>query len=142
MRAQIYYNRPVPVEIFTFYQFWTPNTTIETIIKELFIYDWYPHISFDLYFNVCAPQSCQYSYTVQYNRAYILATLIGLFGGLTKGLRLFILCMAWIVNTLVDQRKRKKIEVVPVIQKRVVAPIDSNMNVRQISIIPITSLVS
>jgi hypothetical protein len=100
--------KPVPFTVLTDSSYWLPNTTVETILKQLFVYKWNQKVSFDLYYDGCAPQSCHYTYTMQYNRAYILATLLALFGGLTKGLRFVVLCIATIVFNLSDRLNKNK----------------------------------
>ncbi|CAF3789909.1 unnamed protein product [Rotaria socialis] len=67
------------------------QTSIETLINELFIEEWSTVISFSSYYQQCAPMSCTYMYVQHNNVLYILTTLLGLYGGLTVALRLCVL---------------------------------------------------
>lgn len=84
MQASFYREKPIRIESLTYSSLFSPNTTIETILSQLFVSKWLEKTSFDLYFNECAPQSCQYSYSKQYNPLYTVTMLMALFGGLTK----------------------------------------------------------
>ncbi|CAF2751635.1 unnamed protein product [Rotaria sp. Silwood2] len=72
----------------------SPRTTIETILNDLFIEQWNTMSSFEDYFVKCAPFACTYSSTQQNNFLYILTKLLGLYGGLTVFLRI---CVPFIV---------------------------------------------
>ena len=114
MRTAIYYSKPVPVNLLTYSSLMKPNTTIETILSQLFVSQWFHHFSFDRYFNECAPQSCQYSYSTKYNRIYVITILVTLFGGLIKGLYFIVSFMALLMFKLYDYLKKKKNNVVAV----------------------------
>ncbi|CAF3857722.1 unnamed protein product [Rotaria sp. Silwood1] len=45
---------------------------------------------YNSYFQICAPSQCQYRYVEQHNFIYIFTTLLGLYGGLTAGLHIFV----------------------------------------------------
>jgi hypothetical protein len=62
------------------------NSTIEAIVDELMVEDWNFNVSFDRYYNHCAPASCTHSKIEQRRFLYVLFTLIGLLGGLCTGL--------------------------------------------------------
>jgi hypothetical protein len=62
------------------------NSTVEAIVSELMIEDWNFNVSYDKYYNQCAPASCTYSKTVQRRFLFLLTTLIGLLGGLCAAL--------------------------------------------------------
>jgi hypothetical protein len=62
------------------------NSTIEAIVDELMVEDWNFNVSFDRYYNHCAPASCTYSKKEQRRFLYVLFTLISLLGGLCTGL--------------------------------------------------------
>ncbi|UJR08382.1 hypothetical protein I4U23_012653 [Adineta vaga] len=68
----------------------TPETTIETLINELFLKDWIFDTSFVQYFNLCQPSYCEYTAEQNHNVLYIIVTIIGLYGGLTVVLGTFI----------------------------------------------------
>ncbi|CAF3770758.1 unnamed protein product [Adineta steineri] len=137
MQAAIYYTKPIPVKtLSSSSSFWPPNTTIETMLEQLFVTNWFYETSFEQYFNECAPQLCQYSYTMQFYRIYILTTLFALFGGLTKGLHIAISFIAFIILKLLNCRKKKH-TIVPDIQQLDISVVDEdnkkNNEVSQVS---------
>jgi hypothetical protein len=72
------------------------NTSIETIINDLFIEKWSTEQSFSDYFAQCAPILCTYTLVQRNNALYVLTKLLGLYGGLTAVLRLSVpLIIAW-----------------------------------------------
>ena len=107
MQTSPYHSKPVRAEILTYSPLLPPNTTIEKMLNQLFISEWFQNKSFDRYFNECAPQSCQYSYAMQYNPVYVVTKLMALFGGLTQGLRFFLYCIQLIIIKFIDRRKKK-----------------------------------
>lgn len=68
----------------------TPQTTVGTIARKLFVDDWSESFNFTAYYQACAPKTC--SYIVDGRQAFIvvLGTLVGIWGGLTKALDLCI----------------------------------------------------
>ncbi|CAF3872343.1 unnamed protein product [Adineta steineri] len=107
LRAIIYLSKPIPYNVLTSSLLSNPNTTIETLLSQLFISQWFLKPSFNLYFNECNPQSCQYSYKMQYNAIYVATTLFALFGGLTKGLHFGVFLIGLIIYKIIDYRKKK-----------------------------------
>lgn len=67
-----------------------PNTSMEAIVGELFVEEVDQRIDYEAYYAKCAPLSCRYSIVIHNNTLYIITELIGLYGGLTIGLRLVI----------------------------------------------------
>ncbi|CAF0800094.1 unnamed protein product [Adineta steineri] len=112
MQASIYYSKPQPVKVLTYSSLTMPNTTIEILLNQMFISQWFENTSFDLYFKQCAPQSCEYSYVLEYNSLYVVTTLIALFGGLTSGLHFLVKILSIIIYKVIDWR-RKKNQIVP-----------------------------
>ncbi|CAF1154090.1 unnamed protein product [Adineta steineri] len=112
MQASIYYSKPLPVKVLTYSSLTMPNTTLESLLNQTFISQWFQNTAFDRYFNQCAPQSCEYSYVLEYNSLYVVTTVIALFGGLTNGLRFLVNILAIIIYKIVDWRKKKS-QVVP-----------------------------
>ncbi|CAF1102361.1 unnamed protein product [Didymodactylos carnosus] len=52
--------------------------------------EWNSNASFSSYYKQCAPQECTYTYSGHNNVVYIVTTIIGLVGGLTKVLQVII----------------------------------------------------
>jgi len=143
MQSAIYYSKPVPVEILKYSSSMDPNTTIENILSQLFISKWFHHFSFDRYFNECAPQSCQYSYSTKFNRIYVVTTLIALFGGLTDGLHFVVSCISLLVFKLYDYLKKKKNNVVaPHSQQSNIVAIDTENNALETVSMPTPTIVT
>ena len=59
------------------------TTRIEDILNHLFIEEWTTNISYEKYYNVCAPSSCSFSSQTSIPPFQIIANLLGLYGGLT-----------------------------------------------------------
>ncbi|CAF1405920.1 unnamed protein product [Adineta ricciae] len=66
------------------------DDSIETIVKNLFIEKWNELYSYEMYFNRCEPLYCTYTISQSPTFIYILARLIGVYGGLTLILKIFI----------------------------------------------------
>ena len=64
-----------------------PNTTVETLVNELFIDNWFTLTSFSNYYTKCEPILCTYTFTKTGNAPFVVTTLTGLLGGLTIVLR-------------------------------------------------------
>ena len=65
-------------------------TPIDALIGAMFIERWTSTSSFEKYFAACAPTSCRYEYVQRNDLLYVVTTLLGLYGGLTVGLRFLI----------------------------------------------------
>ncbi|UJR06785.1 hypothetical protein I4U23_011072 [Adineta vaga] len=134
IQANIYQIKPNKANILTYSSLSPPNTTIETLLNQLFVSQWLQNTSFDHYFNECAPQSCQYSYLIQYNIIYVITMLIAVFGGLTKGLHFIVYCLELIFRKLITNRKKtNSIKPCPDIEQSV----DSIISISQADTIPI-----
>ncbi|CAF3353010.1 unnamed protein product [Rotaria sp. Silwood1] len=84
MSGNIYRTRANPLNtssiIHSRYQI---NTTVNDLVKKLFMEQWSTNISYDRYFSQCAPNICTYSYIDNANPLHVASTLLGLYGGLT-----------------------------------------------------------
>jgi hypothetical protein len=58
-----------------------PNTTMESIISQLFIEDWIPSSNFSAYYAYCAPKQCTYNVQQHHNILFILTIILGFLGG-------------------------------------------------------------
>jgi hypothetical protein len=140
IQRSAYMSQPVRAEILTYSPLLPPNTTIEKMLSQLFVSEWLQNISFDRYFNECAPQSCQYSYSMQYNLLYVVTTLVALFGGLTHGLHFILYCIQLIIIKFIDRRKKKN-QVAPNSNSLDIAVIDPDNNTIEIdSVSPATTI--
>ena len=60
---------------------------IETIAHEMFIESWISNVSYERFFNSCAPRYCIYSYHYRFDALDLLTTFLSVFGGLSVALR-------------------------------------------------------
>ncbi|CAF1199605.1 unnamed protein product [Adineta steineri] len=95
---------PSPLNISLYSRFTSiSSTTIGTLIDELFIETWHNTSNYSSYFSSCAPLTCHYSYEKRNSILYMITTYLGLFGGLTVGLKYAVwygLCLYWKVRQL------------------------------------------
>ena len=68
-----------------------PDETVVTIVSRLMIDSWPPKISYSLYYNTCAPVLCTFDENRANDPFSVVNTIIGAFGGLSLGFKLFIL---------------------------------------------------
>ncbi|CAF3592628.1 unnamed protein product [Rotaria sordida] len=66
---------------------YSPKTSIEEMLKDLFIEEWNSLTDYDQYYKQCQPSYCQYQYVEQYSVSSI-TKLTGLVSGLNLGFRL------------------------------------------------------
>ena len=59
-------------------------------MDEMFIESWERTNNYSGYFTSCAPSSCRYTYAERSNVIYILTTFLGLYGGLTVGIKVLV----------------------------------------------------
>ena len=50
------------------------NTTVRELVSKLFIEEWSTQVSYDRYFNQCAPSFCSYSYIDNAYPLYVATT--------------------------------------------------------------------
>ncbi|CAF3330574.1 unnamed protein product [Rotaria sp. Silwood2] len=79
-----------------------PNETIELIINRLMIDSWNLIISFSSYFNTCSPLTCTYEYIDRNNLFFTITTILGIFAGLSLGLKLLILIILRFIENIID----------------------------------------
>ncbi|CAF0857897.1 unnamed protein product [Adineta steineri] len=68
----------------------SPHTRIQTLLDNLMIETWNETISYEKYYEICAPEQGTYTYTSRNNPVQIITTLIGLFGGLSVALKIIV----------------------------------------------------
>jgi hypothetical protein len=106
-----YWDLPEPLNISLPSRFYpVSSVTFGTLIDELFIESWINSSNYSAYFSTCAPLTCGYSYTKRSNFLYMLTTFLGLYGGLTVGLKLIIwhvLLIYWKIDQSIIHRHRR-----------------------------------
>ncbi|CAF3887199.1 unnamed protein product [Rotaria sp. Silwood1] len=66
------------------------NTSIGTLLDEFFLEGRTYNFSYEDYFAACAPTHCNFEYITRNNILYVVTSVLGLYGGLTTGLRFII----------------------------------------------------
>lgn len=66
------------------------NDTIETFSYEMFIESWNSDVSYETFFNSCAPIYCTYLYYYRFDALELLTTFLSVFAGLSLGLRFLV----------------------------------------------------
>ncbi|CAF1508415.1 unnamed protein product [Adineta ricciae] len=63
------------------------NSTLEDILDKLMVEQWFPSITYESYYNECAPLKCTYTHKTKNSIVYIVTMIIGLIGGLITVLK-------------------------------------------------------
>ncbi|CAF1092079.1 unnamed protein product [Adineta steineri] len=61
----------------------TPNTTIESIVSQLFVEDWRTSKNFSAYYRRCAPKQCTYNIIRRFHMTYMITIMLGFYSGLS-----------------------------------------------------------
>ncbi|UJR20676.1 hypothetical protein I4U23_023797 [Adineta vaga] len=69
---------------------YSSHSLVGIIMDNLMIESWNENISYENYYDRCAPAECIYSYTARNNPLETITKLVGLFGGLSIGLRIIV----------------------------------------------------
>ena len=65
-----------------------PNTTIGTLINELFIDSWTSSSSYERDFNSCSPSECRYEHQSSQSILYVITAVLSLYSGLSAAWRI------------------------------------------------------
>jgi hypothetical protein len=82
-----------------------PNTTMESIVAQLFIENWIPSSNFSVYYAHCAPKQCTYNVQQHHHILYILAVMLGFLGGFSAVLETILL---FIVRAIRQRRLKRQ----------------------------------
>jgi hypothetical protein len=85
------------------------TTTVQEIMSNLMIEQWNHQTSYEDYFNQCQPDQCSATYVNRGNVIYIITTMTGLIGGLTKVYLFVVPLLVKIIFPLIIRLKRKRI---------------------------------
>ena len=83
------------------------TTTLLEIFSNLMIEQWNNKTVYENYFNQCQPKECTVVYVSRGNIVYIITTMTGLIGGLTKVYMFVVPLLVKLVFSLVERFKRK-----------------------------------
>ncbi len=89
----------------------SPNETVQSLLDRLLVDSWETNISYDRYYSACAPLSCTYSILDQPDIIYIVATIIGVYGGLTAILKIIISIITEIGYKIAQRRNQRIVNV-------------------------------
>jgi hypothetical protein len=60
-----------------------PNTTMQSIVEQLFIENWTTSINFEKFYEYCAPKTCTYPTRRRFDTVYMTTKMFGFYGGLS-----------------------------------------------------------
>lgn len=66
------------------------DATMRMMMNELLLENWTIHTSYDQFYNTCAPASCMYTIEQRFDWFFVIVTILGVYGGLNKTLRLVV----------------------------------------------------
>ncbi|CAF3796016.1 unnamed protein product [Rotaria sordida] len=87
------------------------NTSIGTLLDEYFLEEWTQTGSYEDYFAACAPTHCNFEYVTRNNLLYVAASVLGLYGGLTIGLRFITLNAIWLYRWMKKRIRSHRVTV-------------------------------
>lgn len=93
-----------------------PNTTMETIISQLFVENWTTSADFMAHYQQCQPKYCTYTYIERYQAVFIITSVIGLVGGLTVVFEIFVPLLMRILLRIF-RRRHDEFRHLPVIRR-------------------------
>ena len=76
------------------------NSTVGTMLDELLFEDWKQSLNYSSYFDQCQPSSCSYELIRRNTFLESITIILGLFGGLSVSLRIFIPLMTEIYSVI------------------------------------------
>ena len=77
----------------------SPSSKISELLAVMMVESWTGNISYAEYFQHCRPSSCAYTILRKHGLVYILTTVLGIFGGLSKSLFVLVpLIVRWLKN--------------------------------------------
>jgi hypothetical protein len=85
------------------------TTILQEILSNLMIEQWNTQTSYEDYFNQCQPNECLATYVHRGNIPYIITTMTGLIGGLTKVYKFVVPLLIGLIFAVINRLKRKKL---------------------------------
>ena len=81
-----------------------PDETIQSIIDHLTVVNWTSVVSYSHYYAKCAPSSCKIEYNGQNTVFIVITILLGICGGLSFGLKIFILIVLRLIEKFFETK--------------------------------------
>lgn len=82
---------PAPLDQKSITRFPPQSTPLSVMIDQLFVEEWINTSNYSSYYQQCAPRDCRYTLVEQETFLYIITSLLGLYGGVTLCLRMFVI---------------------------------------------------
>lgn len=76
--------------IYAFSSRFISNETIDAIAQSMFIDSWTFNVSYELFFNTCAPNQCSITYYYRFDALEVFTTFLSVFNGITFVLRFIV----------------------------------------------------
>ena len=83
------------------------STTVQSMVEQLMLESWSQNVTYESYFNQCAPRYCTYSVIERRDVVFLITLLLGVFGGLSLLLRLLTLWAIQIVFCVSSRQQRE-----------------------------------
>ncbi|CAF1258699.1 unnamed protein product [Adineta ricciae] len=80
------------------------NETVAALVEKSMVDQWLVNVSFTSYYDTCAPSSCTYQYEDRDNLLIVITTILGIFGGLSLGLKLLIVIGLQFIDKIIAIR--------------------------------------
>ncbi|CAF0959993.1 unnamed protein product [Rotaria sordida] len=87
------------------------NTSIGTLLDEYFLEEWKYNVSYEDYFAACAPTHCNFEYVTRNNLLYVATSVLGLYGGLTIGLRFITWNAMWLYRWMTKRIRSHRVTI-------------------------------
>ncbi|UJR17971.1 hypothetical protein I4U23_004870 [Adineta vaga] len=84
----------------------SPYETIQSITNNLMVNSWSVNVSFTSYYSTCAPHSCTFVYERRMSIFLVITTVIGIFGGLSLGLKILIIVTLPLIEKIMNSNHR------------------------------------
>ena len=81
---------PIPALLNNSETRFSPNSTINSVVQQMFIETCSSNVSYDQFFQECRPLSCLVTLTKRNSPAFVVTALFGLYGGLTTALKVLV----------------------------------------------------
>jgi hypothetical protein len=101
---EVYY----PVQLHANLTRFNVNDSIETLASKMFIESWTSNVSYEKFFNSCAPSICTYKYYYRFDALELLTRFLTVYSGLSLGIKFIVPYLVRIIKKL---RNRARIAV-------------------------------
>ncbi|CAF3804336.1 unnamed protein product [Adineta steineri] len=91
-------------------------STIENLLNSLMIEEWNPTQMYDRYYDECQPIECTYTIITRNNILYVITTLIGIIGGLTRVSKILVPISVKIIVYCIRKWRNRVVPQISIIQ--------------------------